>query len=111
LFRYIPKGKIEVELFHPDRFRFSGAVDNFENREDFASALADKVGPHLTFGKIRRQFVDGNDICTIYDFKAGASLVPTAEWIHAENGYITEISLIFDPRQLVPTMALDSPSA
>lgn len=92
--------RVEVELFHPTRFRFFGAVDTFNKREDFADALVSKVGLYLEFGKIHRQFLDGNDVCTIYDFKVGPRTVPTAEWIHEEDGYISEIHLIFDPSKL-----------
>jgi hypothetical protein len=94
------KGKVDLDLFHPSRFRLCGAIDQFEKREDFGEALVEKVGKHLDFGTILHQFRDGNDICTIYDFKANNILVPTSEWIHAEDGFITKIVLIFDPTKL-----------
>ncbi len=90
-------GQFDVDLLDPDNFSFIGPMEQFDNREDFVSILCNMVGPSMDLGDIQREFVDGDDICTIYDCVAGPVMVTMAEWIHAENGRITQIRLFFDP--------------
>jgi hypothetical protein len=90
-------GQFDVDLLDPDNFSFIGPMEQFANREEFVSTLLNMVGPSMDLGDIQREFVDGDDICTIYDCVAGHATVTMAEWIHAENGTITQIRLFFDP--------------
>jgi len=94
-------GKVDLHLFDPVHFQFRGPIDHFDDRAAYANALMEKVGQHLDFGTIHHQFIDGNNVCTIYSFKVGEAEVPTAEWIVAADGYIKEITLMFDPRKLL----------
>lgn len=78
-------GQFDVELLDPERFRFSGPLEQHDNRETFMETLVNIVGPNLEMGEVHHPFVDGNDVCTIYDCLASPNTVPMAEWIHAEN--------------------------
>ena len=90
-------GQFDKDLLDPDNFSYIGPMEQFDNRDDFVSVLLNMVGPGMDIGDIQRVFVDGDDVCTIYDCVAGPSTVTMAEWIHAENGRITQIRLFFDP--------------
>ena len=45
--------------------------------------------------------VDGKDVITWYDMRSGDVTNPTANWSHVENGKITAIRAVFDPRPLL----------
>lgn len=50
---------------------------------------------------VRHVFVDGDDVLTWYDLRMqGAEPCPTANWMHVEDGRISEIRVAFDPRPL-----------
>jgi len=92
-------GQFDIELLDPDHFSFIGPMEQFDNRDAFVSTLLNMVGPNMAMSEVHREFVDGNDVCTIYDCMAGPATVSMAEWIHAENGRITQIRLIFDSQK------------
>jgi hypothetical protein len=55
----------------------------------------------ITDIKILKMFVDGPDVLTWYDLHtASASPAPTANWMHVEDGKITRIRAVFDPREI-----------
>lgn len=80
-----------MDLLDPDNFSFIGPMAQFNNREEFVSNLLNMVGLRMDLGDIQREFVDGDDICTIYDCVAGLVTVTMADWIHAQNGRITQV--------------------
>jgi hypothetical protein len=45
-------------------------------------------------------FVDGDDVCIVYDFvaKPPARASPTVEWYRVRDGKIAEIQIVFDTR-------------
>jgi len=50
----------------------------------------------------RKTFVDGQDICVIYDLRTKVGLSPVAEWFHGEDGKINFIRVFFDARPFAP---------
>ena len=83
-----------------DRFSFHGPIDTFDNPDDFINAVS-KLAP-LTKGIHKRKvFVDGHDVCIIYDFETGPPVGKTVritEWFHVEGEKISAIEIMFDPR-------------
>jgi hypothetical protein len=75
---------------------------------DFArlrSVLADAVdfaGPLaqiMTGLDVRKVFQDGADVLTWFDLSTSvAETVPVANWMHVEDGTITQIQVVFDAR-------------
>jgi len=52
---------------------------------------------------VRKRFVDGADVLTWFDLHTSvAPPAPTANWSRVENGKITSIRVVFDPRPLLP---------
>jgi hypothetical protein len=47
---------------------------------------------------IKKAFVDGSEVCVIYDFvtDTAAGAVPTMEWMRVTNGKIQSIRLLTD---------------
>jgi hypothetical protein len=48
---------------------------------------------------VRRVFHDGDDVLTWFDLATSvAETVPVANWMHVEDGKITQINVAFDAR-------------
>jgi hypothetical protein len=64
---------------------------------DFIGALKRLSAIHVR-NEIKRVFVDGDDVCVIYDFvtDTAAGALPTIEWLHFEGGRIRAIDLYYD---------------
>lgn len=64
--------------------------------EDYISALR-RLGPILARNEIKKVFVDGNDVCVIYDFVTDTSVgaVPSVEWLRFEGRRIRSSRLVF----------------
>jgi hypothetical protein len=83
------------DLLHPDvEFRSPGRT--LHGAQEYLAALR-RLGPILLRNDIKKAFVDGNDVCVIYDFvtdtEAGA--VPSVEWLTFEDDKIRSIRLVF----------------
>jgi hypothetical protein len=65
--------------------------------------LADlrSMAPMVQRLNVNKVFTDGPDVLTWYDLHtANASPTPAATWMHIEDGKITRIRTVFDPREL-----------
>ena len=86
-------------LVHDDLI-FRGPFETFERADDFFASLRRVGGTLLKRADKKRVFVDGDDVCIVYDFVAvapvGAS--PTVEWYRVRDGKIGEIQIVFDTR-------------
>ena len=49
---------------------------------------------------IRKVFVDGSDICSLYDFISPKVTTFLGSWYPVTNGRISSIQTVFDPRDL-----------
>ena len=86
-------------LVHDDLV-FRGPFETFERADDFFVSLRRVGGGLLQRAEKKKVFVDGEDVCLIYDFVAaepvGAS--PTVEWYRVRDGKIAEMQIVFDTR-------------
>jgi hypothetical protein len=57
-----------------------------------------RLGPILLRNDIHKIFVDGEDVCVIYDFvtDTAGGVVATVEWLRTQAGKIQSIWLLFD---------------
>lgn len=57
---------------------------------------------------IRHQWVDGDDVCSIYDFEietpAGTGTISMAEWSVIRNGKLVSSRLLFDTAAMAVLM-------
>jgi hypothetical protein len=85
-----------------DDVTFVGPLAQLDNAEDCVEGLRG-MSQIVTDIVIRKRFVDGADVLTWFDLHTSvAPQVPTANWSHIENGKITRIQVVFDPRLLAP---------
>jgi ketosteroid isomerase-like protein len=90
-----------------DDFEFIGPVASFDTAEGYR-AMAAEAGQAVTSFAVRRQFVDGNTVCSIIDCEIampGIGRMTSAELLEVENGTIVRGELIYDAEALRRVMA------
>ena len=83
-------------------FTFIGPVASFENAEGYR-AMAREAGQAVTSFRVRRQFVDGNAVCSIIDWEMampGLGMLTSAELLEVADGKIIRGELIYDAEAL-----------
>ena len=96
-----------VDVPLADDFRFSGPVASFDTAEAYRG-MAREAGQAVTSFTVRRQFVDGNTVCSIVDWEMaipGVGPMTAAELLEVENGVIVRGELIYDAEELRRAMA------
>jgi hypothetical protein len=93
-----------------DDFRFLGPVASFETADGFCE-MARQAGQAVTSFAVRRQFVDGNTVCSIVDWEMampGLGRMTAAELLEVEDGVIVRGELIYDAEALRQAMATEA---
>src|SRR5688572_24635084 len=94
-----------------DDFRFTGPVASFDSAEGYR-AMARQAGQAVTSFDVRRQFADGNVVCSIIDWEMaipGVGRMTSAELLEVEDGKIVRGELIYDAEALRGAMAAAEP--
>ena len=92
-----------------DDFCFLGPVASFETAEGYRE-MARQAGEAVTSFEVRRQFVDGNTVCSIIDWEMampGLGRMTAAELLEVEQGVIVRAELIYDAEPLRRVMATE----
>lgn len=90
-----------------DDFEFVGPVASFDTAEGYRE-MARQAGQAVTSFTVRRQFVEGNTVCSIIDWEMalpGTGRMTSAELLEVENGVIVRGELIYDAEALRQAMA------
>jgi hypothetical protein len=90
-----------------EEFEFTGPVASFESAEGYR-AMAREAGQAVTSFEVRRQFVDGNTVCSIVDWEMampGLDRMTAAELLEVVDGVIVHGELIYDAEALRRVMA------
>jgi ketosteroid isomerase-like protein len=88
-------------------FRFTGPVASFDSAEGYRE-MARQAGQAVTSFEVRRQFVEGNTVCSIIDWEMampGLGRMTSAELLEVEDGVIVRGELIYDAEALRRAMA------
>jgi ketosteroid isomerase-like protein len=88
-------------LLHDD-VSFEGPIDHFSDADSYLASLRNLSGI-VTGADKRKVFVDGDDVCVVYDLKTAP--VPssrTCEWYRVRDGRIASVSVVFDARPFAP---------
>ena len=88
-------------LLHDD-VSFEGPLESFSDADSYLASLQQLSGI-VTGAETQKVFVDGDDVCVIYDLKTAP--VPrsrTCEWYHVRDGKIASVSVVFDARPFAP---------
>ena len=84
-------------LVHDD-VSFEGPIDSFSDADSYLASLRQLA--HIVTGADKQKvFVDGDDVCVIYDLKTVP--VPssrTCEWYRIREGKVAAVSVVFDAR-------------
>jgi ketosteroid isomerase-like protein len=94
-----------------ENFEFTGPVASFDSAEDYR-AMAREAGQAVTAFAMRRQFVDGDSVCSIIDWEMaipGVGKLSAAEVLEVVDGQIIRGELFYDAEQL--RRAMGQPSA
>lgn len=78
-----------------DNVRVKGpAGEAFRRPEEFLSMMKTQQGRY----HVKKVFVDGHDVCVLYDFATEVVTAFFCSWYQVENGKIVSIQTVFDPR-------------
>ena len=90
-----------------EEFTFEGPVLQANGKAEFLAGAA-ALGPIVRGYEMQRQWVDGDDVCSVYDFKietpAGAGSIPMAEWSVVRDGKLVSSRLLFDTAAMTALM-------
>jgi ketosteroid isomerase-like protein len=90
-----------------DEFAFDGPILQAKDKAEFlaGSTAAAAMARGCT---IHHQWVDGDDVCSVYDFEiatpAGAGAIPMAEWSVIRDGKLVSSRLLFDTAAMAALM-------
>jgi ketosteroid isomerase-like protein len=90
-----------------DDFEFTGPVASFHSAEGFRE-MAGQAGQAVTSFNVRRQFSEGDTVCSIIDWEMaipGVSPMTAAELLEVRDGVIVRGELIYDAEELRGAMA------
>ncbi|HWN21324.1 MAG TPA: nuclear transport factor 2 family protein [Gaiellaceae bacterium] len=90
-----------------DDFEFTGPVASFDSAEGYR-AMVREAGQAVTSFDVRRQFVDGNTVCSVIDWEMaipGLGRMTSAELLEVVDGVIVRGELIYDAEALRHAMA------
>ena len=90
-----------------DDLEFTGPVASFDSAEGYR-AMAREAGQAVTSFDVRRQFADGNMVCSIIDWEMampGLGRMTSAELLEVVDGVIVRGELIYDAEALRSMMA------
>lgn len=105
------KGGDFSEVPLADDFEFSGPVASFDSAAGYR-AMAREAGQAVTSFNVRRQFVDGNTVCSIVDWEMalpGLGRMTSAELLEVVDGVIVRGELIYDAEPLRRALAQSAP--
>jgi ketosteroid isomerase-like protein len=90
-----------------EEFAFTGPILQAKSKAEFlaGSAGAAAMARGCT---IHHQWVDGDDVCSVYDFEietpAGPGAIPMAEWSLIRGGKLMSSRLLFDTAAMAALM-------
>lgn len=80
---------------------FDGPLAHVEGLEDNLASLHGLLGI-VTDVVARHVFVDGPDVCTVYDLHTtAADPILTVNWARVQDGRVRTLRAVFDPRPLL----------
>ncbi len=90
-------------------FTYRSPLSNFDGAESFVDDIS-RIGSILEGIEQRKTFCDGNDVCTILDFKTRMDrlqVTPVVHWAKVEAGRIVSIETFFDAREYAKLFEID----
>ena len=93
-----------------DDFLFLGPLMRLEGRDANVALLRQFLPAHIET-RMHKQFVDGDEVCSIYDLvvagPSGAVItMAIADWIRVANGRLANQTIYYDPRDFAKAFGL-----
>ena len=83
-----------------DNVRVKGpAGEAFRTPDEFLKMMEQQRGDY----DVKKVFVDGRDVCVLYDFVTPKVTTFFCSWYQIKDGKIRSIQTVFDPRAFAPT--------
>jgi predicted ester cyclase len=67
--------------------------------------LRSEYGIKEVLYEVKKVLVDGDDVCVFFDFNIGSVILFASGWFQVEDGKISSIRVVFDPRPIVELSA------
>lgn len=80
-----------------DNFSFVGVLGSREGAEAYFN---DMEKMKLKYD-VKKTFVDGNDVCLLYDLAISGIKIFGCGWYHLEGDKINSLRVVFDPRPVL----------
>ena len=77
------------------------AGEAFRSPDEFLGMMRQQQGRY----DIKKVFADGNDVCLLYDFVTKAVNAFFCSWYQIQDGKISSIQTVFDPRPFAAAQA------
>ena len=91
-----------VRKYLGDNVRVKGpGGEAFRSPEEFLAMMQQQRGNY----DLKKVFVDGDDVCLLYDFKAKTVTTFFSSWYQVRDGRIICIQTVFDPRPFAAAQA------
>ena len=85
-----------------DNVRVKGpGGEGFRSPDEFLGMMQKQQGNY----DLKRVFVDGDDVCLLYDFKTKTVTTFFSSWYQVKNGRIVSIQTVFDTRAFAAAQA------
>jgi hypothetical protein len=75
------------------------AGEAFRSPDEFINMMKTQQGRY----ELKKTFVDGDDVCLLYDFKSKNVTAFFASWYKVKDRKIVSIQTVFDPRPFAAT--------
>lgn len=86
-------------IYLNDGIRIEGpSGESFSKPKEFIEMLRLYRGKY----NVKKVFVDGDDVCLLYDLATPAATVFMCSWYQVKDGKIASIKTVFDPRPFAP---------
>lgn len=89
---------------------FRGARNFVNESMTFDGVLGSRIGAESYFNDMERMrlkydvikaFVDGDDVCLLYDLDMSGTILFGCGWYHLDGGKISSLKVVFDPRPVL----------
>lgn len=85
-----------------DNVRVKGpAGEAFRSPDEFLGMMQQQHGHY----DLKKVFVDGDDVCVLYDFRSKTVTTFFSSWYQVKDGRIVSIQTVFDPRAFAAAQA------
>lgn len=87
----------DARTFANDHMTFTGVLGSRNGADEY---FKDMKQMKLKY-RIKKTFSEDDDVCLLYDLAMGDTSIFGCGWYHLEDGKISSLKVVFDPRPLL----------